>query len=150
MIVVTCLGSRGFERDSRSVRGCGGRGVDVAVRTVNPTEEGDFSLYNQTFRRWSVVMTKKRKRSTRSRTHPKRNKPGSTRSPTEEPPQNTPATATTSRFNPTPSNTAIEQQAQQFLEPLPTTSPIDVAEKSEVVMPVSGRSLLPRNYHALY
>ena len=81
-------------------------------------------------------MTKKRKRSTRS--------------PTEEPPQNTPATATTSRFNPTPSNTAIEQQAQQFLEPLPTTSPIDSAEKSEVVMPVSGRSLLPRNYHALY
>ena len=31
--------SWGFERDSRSVRGCGGRGVDVALRSVNPKEE---------------------------------------------------------------------------------------------------------------
>ena len=84
-------------------------------------------------------MTKRR--SAPSRTQPKRKEPGSTRSPTEEPQQSTPATATT-RFNPTPSNTAIEQQVQQSLEPLPTTSLIGSAEKSEVVMPVGGQSFL--------
>ena len=89
----------------------------------------------------SVVMKNKRKQSTQSPTQRKK-KQGSTQSPTEEPPQNTPATATTSRFNPTPSNTATEQQVQQSLEPLPTTSLIGSAEKSEVVMPMGGQSFL--------
>ena len=89
-------------------------------------------------------MTNKRQQSTPPPTQPKRKKQGSTQLPTEESLQNTPASPTTSRFNPTPSTSAIEQQAQQSLVPLSTTSPTDSAEKSEVVMPVSGRSLLPR------
>ena len=113
--------------------------VTVMSRSRDLADYGCRLPYNQTLRRWSVVMTKRR--SAPSRTQPKRKEPGSTRSLTEEPQQSTPATATT-RFNPTPSNTAIEQQVQQSLEPLPTTSLIGSAEKSEVVMPVGGQSFL--------